>query len=292
MATSDDRAPDADDPHHAAPATTVTVAPAERTPPGRGPGHRHRARRHRDHRRPAVPLPLRAVGRQAPLRRHPQARRLLGPRRPPDLPDPLSAHFGPDRARSGQRRSGTTPNTTPPDASVPVCMPWAVASGRTQAPRASEQRQHALAEPVELLQVRVAGEDELVDPDRRRTPRSGRRPRRGCRPARCRRRRGRGRPRPRGWATTSRSSREPPCSSSIRRWPSDSAGAAWPGPGRSPRRGSRRAARSACRPGGGGRVAADHVEADAEADLAAALGRGRADRARSSRRPRRAARPR
>ena len=63
---------------------------------------------------------------------------------------------------------------------------WSGGRGREQAgsvtrrsggSAAAQLGQHALAEPVRLLQVRVAGEDELLDARARRTPRSGRRPR-------------------------------------------------------------------------------------------------------------------
>ena len=82
-----------------------------------------------------------------------------------------------------------------------------------------QHRQHALAEVVGALEVRVGGEHELVDAERRRTPRCGRRPPRGCRPARCRRRRGPGRRRPRGWGRSRGRRALPSLRASMFCWP-------------------------------------------------------------------------
>ena len=71
-------------------------------------------------------------------------------------------------------------------------------AGCCQSPRRSSSGSTPFAEVVRLLQVRIAGEDELGDPERRRTPRSGRRPADANRPARCPPRRGPARRRPTG----------------------------------------------------------------------------------------------
>ncbi len=73
----------------------------------------------------------------------------------------------------------------------------------------AQERHHAFAEPVRLLEVRVARQDELVEAELRGTRRCGPRPRRRSRRARCRRRRAPARCRPRrsGRRRVSRSGR-------------------------------------------------------------------------------------
>ena len=135
--------------------------------------------------------------------------------------------------------------------------------------RQRQQREHQLGEAVGFLEVRVAGEDEGVDAERRVLLACARRPVSGRRPAPCRRRRAPGRRRPTGWA------RPRACRGGRRAARSCGAGRPNPSARRSPapRRWSRR--RAGDQPVGGrpGLVlglAHDDVQADAEA---AACGR-------------------
>ena len=140
---------------------------------------------------------------------------------------------------------------------------------RRQQAAAPQYRDQALADPVGLLQVRIAGQDEFVDAERRGTRRSGRPPPRGCRPAPCLPRRGPGRRRPTGWVRprARRSGRRAARPSAAA--PRTARPAGWPGPARSrPGRGPS-SSRCACGPRLVRGVPGDHVQPDAEAKLAA-----------------------
>ena len=85
----------------------------------------------------------------------------------------------------------------------------------------TEANNVTLANIVSTVEVRVTGEDELVEAERGGTPRCGRPPPRGCRRAPCRHRPARGRCPPTGWGRRRGRRCEPPCSDAIRCWPTD-----------------------------------------------------------------------
>ena len=132
-----------------------------------------------------------------------------------------------------------------------------------------QQREHELGEAVAFLQMRVARQDEGVDARSPCIRASAQPPSRGRPPAPCRRRRGPG-PRPaHRLGLISSWSRRPPCSRLIRCWPTESmrantacalamlASSMWA------------ISRSAAAQASLGGLADDHVQADAEAQLAA-----------------------
>ena len=134
---------------------------------------------------------------------------------------------------------------------------------------AAQLGHHALAEPVGLLEVRVAGEDELVEAELVVLLRCGRRPRSWL-PTSAVPAPPRTSPMPaHRFGAMTRSSRVPPCSETIRCWPTEAlrAIARWAGSTTVGSSGVEEAL--GLQPGVGGPVPRDHVEADPEAQRAA-----------------------
>src|SRR5690606_1569330 len=111
---------------------------------------------------PRTPTPAAGPGRRRrrSWRRCPPAHRTPGPRR-------RTARWGRRRRRGGDRVPALARRSSWRCSSLPWPRRSGVGAQALHPPAPPEFREHALAEPVRLLDVGVAGEDELLDAERR-----------------------------------------------------------------------------------------------------------------------------